>query len=83
MSADYQKTCDAILEIVRREERLKSSVDSSPHTCFDASLKWMLDAGILLRTRPMNPSIDPKLIGEQMGKPVFSIQPWTTERTFS
>jgi glycosyltransferase involved in cell wall biosynthesis len=77
--ADYQKTCQAILEILRKEpviqfEHLKSSVDSSLHTSLDACLKWLLKAGILLRTRPMNPSINPKLIGDQMGKPLFTIQ---------
>jgi len=34
----------------------------------------MLTAGILLRTRPMNPSLDPTLIGDKMSKPVFTIQ---------
>jgi len=77
--ANYQKTCHAILEILRREpvvqlEHLQRSVDSSLHASLDSSLKWLLDAGILLRTRPMHPAIDPKLIGEQMGKPLFTIQ---------
>ena len=77
--ANYQETCHAILEVMRREPvvqlaNLKSCVDSSLHTGFDAGLKWMLNAGILLRTRPMNSSIDPKLVGEQMSKPVFTIQ---------
>ena len=34
----------------------------------------MLTAGILLRTSPMNPSLDPTLIGDKMSKPVFTIQ---------
>jgi hypothetical protein len=77
--ADYQKACEATLEILSREpvvqlEYLKGLIDSSLHTSLDATLKWMLNAGILLRTRPMNPSIDPKLIGDQMGQPVFMIQ---------
>jgi glycosyltransferase involved in cell wall biosynthesis len=77
--AHYQKACEAILKILSREpvvqlENLKGSVDRSLHTSLDASLQWMLNAGILLRTRPMNPSIDPKLIGDQMGQPVFMIK---------
>lgn len=79
LPADYEKTCHAILEILRREpvvklDHLKSRVDSSLHASFDAGLKWLLNAGILLRTRPMNPTIDPELVGEQMGKPLFTIQ---------
>jgi len=77
--ANYHKACQATLEILSREpvvqlKHLKGSVDSSLHTSLDASLKWMLNAGILLRTRPMDPSIDPKLIGDQMGQPLFRIQ---------
>lgn len=76
---DYQKTCNAALEILTKEpvmqfERLKSLLDVSLLAGLDATLKWMLNAGILLRTRPMNPSIDPKIVGEQMGKPLFAIQ---------
>lgn len=76
---NYQKTCNAALEILTKEpvmqfERLKSLIDVSLLAGLDATLKWMLNAGILLRTRPMNPSIDPKIVGEQMGKPLFAIQ---------
>jgi len=77
--ADFQKTCQAILKILSREpvvqlKNLKSSIDTSLHPSLDAGLKWMVNAGILLRTRPMSPSIHPKLIGNQMGKPLFMIQ---------
>lgn len=77
--ANYEKTCHAVLEILRRDpvvqlDHLKGSVDRSLHTSFDASLKWMLNAGILLRTRSMNPSLDPKSVGDQMAKPLFTIQ---------
>ena len=76
---NYQKTCNAALEILTKEpamqfERLKSLIDVSLLAGLDATLKWMLNAGILLRTRPMNPSIDPKIVGEEMGKPLFAIQ---------
>lgn len=76
---DYQKTCHAVLEIVRREpviqfERLRSLIDGSMLSCLESTLKWMLNAGILLRTKRMNPAIDPRIIGEQMGRPLFLIQ---------
>jgi glycosyltransferase involved in cell wall biosynthesis len=75
---DYQKTCHATLEILSREpviqfQRLQSLINGSL-AGLDATLKWMLHAGLLLRTRPMNPSIDPGIVGEQMGKPLFTIQ---------
>jgi hypothetical protein len=75
MPEDYQETCHAILEILAREpvvqlKRLISLVSSS----LEETLKWMLNAGILLRTSPMNPSIDPELIGDQMSRPLFTIQ---------
>jgi glycosyltransferase involved in cell wall biosynthesis len=77
--ASYEQTCHAVLEILRREpvvqlEHLQGSIDSSLHTSLDPVLKWMLNAGILLRTRPMNPAVDPKLIGDQMAKPLFTVQ---------
>ncbi len=79
MPEDYQKTCHAILEILKREpvvqlKRLLSLVSSPLVSSTEETLKWMLNAGILLRTMPMNPSIDPELIGDQMSRPLFTIQ---------
>jgi len=79
MPADHQTTSHAILEVLRKEpviqlERLKSLMHRSLLPSLDESLKWMLNAGLLLRTRPMSPSIDPKLIGDQMGEPLFTIE---------
>lgn len=79
MPADYQETCYALLEILKKEpviqlERLRSLMNRSLPAALDDSLRWMLNAGIALRTRPMTPSIDPKLVGELMGKPLFTIE---------
>ena len=79
MPEDYQETCHAILEILKREpvvqlKRLNSLMTRPLVASTGETLKWMLNAGILLRTRPMNPSIDPELIGDQMSRPVFTIQ---------
>ena len=79
MPEDYQKTCHAILEILKREpvvqlKRLISLMTSPLVASTDETLKWMLNAGLLLRTRPMSPSIDPELIGDQMSRPLFTIQ---------
>ena len=79
MPEDYQKACHAILEILKREpvvqlKRLLSLVSSPLAPSTEETLKWMLNAGILLRTMPMNPSIDPELIGDQMSRPLFTIQ---------
>jgi len=79
MSEGYQESCQAILEILKREpvvqlKRLISLTTSPLLALTEETLKWMLNAGILLRTRPMNPSIDPELIGDQMSRPLFTIQ---------
>jgi len=79
MPEGYQESCQAILEILKREpvvqlKRLISLTTSPLLALTEETLKWMLNAGILLRTRPMNPSIDPELIGDQMSRPLFTIQ---------
>lgn len=76
---DYQKSCHDILEVLRSRpvvqlEHLKNCVAGSQHPSFNASLKWMLNAGILLRSRLTNSSVNPELIGEEMSKPLFMIQ---------
>lgn len=77
MPRDYRETCQAILEILKREPvvQLKRLISLMPLVdSTNETLKWMLNAGILLRSRPMNPSIDPELVGDQMSRPLFSIQ---------
>ena len=76
MPDDHQKTCQAILEILKREPvvQVKRLISLVTSTSTEETLKWMLNAGILLRTRPMRPSIDPRLIGDQMSRPLFTIQ---------
>ena len=76
MPDDHQKTCQAILEILKREPvvQVKRLISLVTSTSTEETLKWMLNAGILLRTRPMSPSIDPRLIGDQMSRPLFTIE---------
>lgn len=79
MPGDYQMSCQAILEILKTEpvvqlKRLQNLMTSSHAAANDDVINWMLTAGILLRTRPMNPSLDPTLIADKMSKPVFTIQ---------
>jgi hypothetical protein len=74
-----RETCEAILEVMRREpvvrlERLQELIPASAKSCVQMTLKWMLEKGILLRTRLMAAGLDPEMIGEQMGQPVFAIQ---------
>src|SRR6185436_5692081 len=77
MPEAYQATCQAILEILEKEPviQLKRLISLTPVVdSIEETLEWMLNAGILLRTRPMNPSIDPELIGDQMSQPLFTIR---------
>lgn len=76
---DFQKVCHAVLEIIRKEpviqfERLRNLIDGSLLSSLENTLKWMLNTGLLLRIKAMNPTIDPRMIGEQMGRPLFLIQ---------
>lgn len=75
-----RKTGEAILAVLRKQpvisiESLQQLIPASVQSCFQSTLKWMLEKGILLRSRLMDGYIEPDMIGEQMGQPVFSIQP--------
>lgn len=74
-----RKTCEAILEVLRKEpviqlERLEHLVNAQARGSLQTTLKWMIDAGVVLRARKMDADIHPQVIEEQMGKPLFSIQ---------
>jgi len=74
-----RQTCEAILEIMRKEPvisfgRLEKLIPESARHCMRSSLQWMLGMGVLLRTNPIDGSVDPENIGTQMSKPLFSIQ---------
>jgi len=70
----------AVIEIGTSGEPLlrrafgRLTFDTTAAAATDDTLTWMLTAGILLRTRPMNPSLDPTSIDDKMSKPVFTIQ---------
>lgn len=83
---DKRGTCEAILEIMRKEpvltfERLEQQLPESARHCVQATLQWMFSMGILLRTTPIDGAIDPENVGEQMSKPLFSIQTVDFTRT--
>jgi hypothetical protein len=74
-----EEQCKAVLEVMRNEpvievKRLQTLVAAGTENGFQTTLKWMFDKGVLLRTRRMDAYLDPDMIGESMGKPVFSIQ---------
>jgi len=72
--------CTAALEVLKREpvirvDRLESLANGVARSALPSALRWMLDAGLLLRTKTIDASIEPgAVVGEQMGRPVFSIQ---------
>jgi hypothetical protein len=75
---EYQEQCKAVLEVLRNEpvvelKRLEQLMARRAGN-LQSTLKWMLDKGILLRTKVMDAYLDPDMIGNKMGKPVFSIQ---------
>jgi glycosyltransferase involved in cell wall biosynthesis len=73
-----REECKAVLAVMRNEpvievKRLDKLIATRADNGFQTTLKWMLDKGILLRTKRMDAYLDPDMIGENMGKPVFSI----------
>jgi len=79
MPEGNRQTCEAILEVMRREPvisfgRLEKLIPESARHCLRTTLQWMLGMGILLRTNPIAGSVDPENVGAQMSKPLFSIQ---------
>jgi glycosyltransferase involved in cell wall biosynthesis len=74
-----RKTCAAILELMRKQpvisfERLEKLIPEAARNCLGTTLQWMLSMGLLLRTNPLDGSVDPEDVGEQMSKPLFSIK---------
>ncbi|HKR11864.1 MAG TPA: glycosyltransferase family 4 protein [Pyrinomonadaceae bacterium] len=76
---DMRRTCEAILEVMQKEpviafERLEKQIPEPARHCLQTTLRWMFDQGLVLRTNPIDGSIDPENAGEQMSKPLFSIK---------
>ena len=74
-----QEQCKALLEVMTNEpvievKRLEKLIAVRGDNGFQNTLEWMLDKGILLRTKTMDGYLDPDMIGKKMGQPVFSIQ---------
>jgi glycosyltransferase involved in cell wall biosynthesis len=74
-----QEQCKALLEVMTNEpvievKRLEKLIAVRGDKGFQNTLEWMLDKGILLRTKTMDGYLDPDMIGKKMGQPVFSIQ---------
>lgn len=74
-----RKTCEAILDAMRRQpvvsfEWLDKVVLHVERNCLETTLQWMFFMGLLLRTNPIEGSIDPENIGPYMSKPLFSIK---------
>lgn len=75
----YREQCKAVLEVMANEpvievKRLEKLIATGGDNAFQTTLKWMLDKGILLRTKLMDTYLDPDMVGKKMSKPVLSIQ---------
>jgi len=74
-----RKTGDAIFAVLRKQpvisvESLQQLLAGPLQSCFQSTVKWMLEKGIVLRSRVMDASIEADMVGERMAQPVFSIQ---------
>ncbi|HSE18782.1 MAG TPA: glycosyltransferase family 4 protein [Pyrinomonadaceae bacterium] len=72
-------TCEAILEVMRREpvisfESLEKRIPETERDCLRTTLEWMFLMGLLLRANPIEGSVEPGDIGPLMSKPLFSIR---------
>jgi glycosyltransferase involved in cell wall biosynthesis len=79
MPGNNQEQIRAVLEVMKNEpvievKRLEKLIAVRGDNEFQTTVKWMLDKGILLRTKLMDTYLDPDMVGKKMGKPVFSIQ---------
>jgi glycosyltransferase involved in cell wall biosynthesis len=75
-----QAAGEAILEVLRKQpvislETLQQALPMPVQSCLQSTLKWMLEKGIVLRTKIMDAYLEPDMIGEQMAQPAFAIQP--------
>ena len=68
------KAGEAILAVLRQQpvisiENLQQLLPAAVQSCFQSTVKWMLQKGIVIRTRLMDASIEPDMIGEQWAGP--------------
>ena len=73
------RCCEPILGVMRKEpvitfQRLKELFPEEALDCLEPALQWMFCTGLLLRTHPIEGSIEPEDIGPHMSKPLFSIK---------
>ena len=73
----YGETIRATFEALSEEPVI--TLDRLKQTCLSnqkndqAALSWMLEMGLLLRTRPGIGSVEPSLIDASMSRPLFSV----------
>jgi glycosyltransferase involved in cell wall biosynthesis len=75
-----RKTIETTLAVLRKQpvisvESLQQQLPASLQSTAQSTMKWMLEKGVLLRTKLIDAYIEPDVVGEQMGQPLFSIQP--------
>lgn len=74
----YRDAVHALLEVLREEpafeagELAGTGPQSAPEVA--AALAWMVDAGLLLRTRAQPGWLDPAVVGRGMATPAFCVQ---------
>jgi glycosyltransferase involved in cell wall biosynthesis len=76
---ENRELCELIFDIMREEpvikiERLQYLLRLQREDSLHGSLKWLLNAGLLLRSKPMDIFIDPQMIGRQMSDTLFSVK---------
>jgi glycosyltransferase involved in cell wall biosynthesis len=73
----YRESCGAMLRVLKNRpvieiERLEHLAGAWTTCPLRSALKWMIEKGILLRSKRMGTFIDPQMIGQEMSSPSFS-----------
>jgi glycosyltransferase involved in cell wall biosynthesis len=73
----YRESCEALLKVLCNQPvievgRLENLAGAWTTSSLRDALKWMVEKGILLRSKRMGTSIEPEMIGREMGSPLFS-----------
>lgn len=75
---EYREAAGATIEVMKEEPVVTVGrlvrTHLREHANASDALAWMLDAGLLLRSRPEPDAVSLRSVGAQMGLPLFSIQ---------
>jgi glycosyltransferase involved in cell wall biosynthesis len=75
----YRESCETVHAVLKKRpvievEQLERLAGDCTMNTLRSALMWMIEKGILLRSKRMGAFVDPQKIGDGMGSPLFSTQ---------